>query len=229
MNDKVKKAGEKKSETVSFRLRPSDRGRFENLMGSLNCTAPVLFELMLNSYEAQQNNTYGVGNSPISLLMCSYSAFPTSQYKPLKKTTFKGSVLFQPEQMYHITLTTGIWKALCEEFFQDPNSDLLCPEELYSFYHVLNLYFHEAENRYLVQERLWMTTTDEYSYRTGSESGFEVLNVSRCSFVADYADLHTRFAKYAHPHNLNALSLILAEEIEENYEIMDDFFPLLKR
>lgn len=217
-------------DTTTTRMYNADKSRFDHKADELGArtSAELIHKLLDIADAAKIPNDTNAENS-IALTMSYFIGGPTPMYLPLKKIVFSGDIRYRPERMYHLPLTDAVWANLQDEFFNNNMPYIYQLEKRYSFYHVINLFYHQKEARYLVQEGLHIGCEYEYYDDDGHFFPRQLLDVWRCDFIDDYAELISKFSKYAHPDNLADIRSVLAENINEDYGQMEHFFPLRTR
>ena len=216
------------SDTKTTRMYVDDLYRFHQIQDKFGCKSSAeLIRKLMDISDTIETSPRTEDENSIALNMSYFVAWPTPKHLPLKKIIFPGDVRCYPSSMYHIPLTQAVWATLQKEFFGNHELNIYQEDDIYDFWHVLNLYYNQKVDRYLVYEGLRIQLKDECRYEY-SDYGCPnlLLNVWRCDFVDDYADLFSKFSHYAHAENLNAISTVLAKNIDEDYDQMNYFFPL---
>lgn len=216
-----------KEDTQTVRVYAKDNTRLLKLVDKYGLRSNAgMIRKLLDIHDEMEKNVASKDGNEISLNMSYYTSCPCVKRLPLKKLTFPGDVCVFPPTMYNVPLTKSVWKRLQQEFFDNSAPESFQEEELYSFFHVLNLYYDKKISRFFVHERLQMYLREEkYTYE---EDGcpYWLLKVERGDFVDNYNDLDSKFSRYADPDNLVRIATVLADDIGEDYEQLNIFFPL---
>lgn len=204
----------KKDTPISARLYPDDYDRFTKLAQKQELSyAKLIVQLMDEHLQREEELSKEV---PIVLDISRKTTFPDrTEYAQPKKIKFYGKWLVCPDWT-----SKPVDRVIAQKLKEDFGLVLDLDYE-YNFFHALNLLFHSSENRYIIQERMYVVLQNEYYSLCIEEHPF-LLN--RCKFVDSYADVDKYFGRYASSDNLSAISMCLSEEIGTDYSALDELF-----
>lgn len=224
----------RKRTQISFNLDQSLYEKFVKLYAQRKTqgktTQTQLFGMMIDAYEKSVSPE---ADQSITLLM--YLRTP-SMVTPTQKMTFSGirSHACAPR-------TKPLDDATAHNLSKDFRCTIKYPHA-YTYTHHLELYYHKEKQSYMVREEISLSKRQDYlgemvrRFEPEYESYFSQqvipsdfhdnpLEVSRFRLVANAEEFDRYFGRYADRDEWIECSAILANEIGDNCDLIDELFP----
>ena len=203
----------------SLRLHTEDKVSFMELKKALQLSPRDCLVELMNYYS--QGHTKVREDEQITLIM---QVRVEDKSTVLKKMTFHGQVLYEDYYEGYYSLTGAILDAIEKDYgLTDASVPFM---EEYIYLPKLNVYWHTEKKTYLVQIELDVIMESKYHNSSAVVYGgihTHPLSVKRCCFVDDYSTLCDKFGDYIPRTALDAVAPIMAQDIGDNYELMDEW------
>lgn len=218
---------ERRVETISARLTGSEWSKVSEVMLTNKIEDNSAFlRKAIACYIAQLEQK--PANPRIQLRLYRYNQLwgKEAEQTPVRTFTFSGQEILHYDNYFGLDFSERQAQLFCEEFGAESIWVEAC-----NVFHVLNAYYSSTHGRYIIHEKMELWLTDNAFEQISNQDEFSSYSLrpcrfilERCKFVSNYKEVIDNFSTYSHRQNLEDLSYCMADDIGEDYSVLDQLF-----